>query len=131
MNFDSYDIIVNSTNLEEIDNVSTQFRNPGSFLFSVTAADNFGHNIVNQMNVDPLDNHQVQIFFEGGNKVKITLISNNLEIWTNTPNNIAVSTKIDGLEKTDEKVRINLFKNVVNVSFPPFGVEKIESIDIE
>lgn len=130
MNFNSYDIIVNSTNLEEIDNVSTQFRNSGTFSFSVTAADNFGHNIVNQRNVDPSDNHQVQIFFKGGNKVKITLISNNLEIWTNTPSTIIVSTKIDGLEKTDEKVRVSLFRNVVNVSFPSFKVEKIESIDI-
>ncbi|MFH1249232.1 MAG: hypothetical protein V1660_03700 [archaeon] len=129
INFKSYDIEVNST-IVQIDNLSSQFRDTGTFTFSVIGVDNYGHREVKKANVDPADNHQVQIFFKGGNKVKIDLINNILEIWTNNPDNMIISTKIDNFNRTDSGMRVKLFENVLNVSFPELKAEKIDSVYI-
>ncbi|MBN2368819.1 hypothetical protein JXC34_07385 [Candidatus Woesearchaeota archaeon] len=129
MNFQSYDLVINSTVLE-IKNISTTFRDPGGFHFSITSVDDYGHREVRSANIDPSANHQVQIFFDAGNKVKIDLISNVLEIWTNAPNTTIVNTKIDNFNVTDERITIAVFRNIINVSFPEFRAEKIDSVSI-
>jgi hypothetical protein len=128
MNFNSYDIMINTTSLE-IDKDITQFKAAGNFSFSVTAVDNYGHRLVQQKDVDPTDSHQIQIYFVGGNKIKIDLINKALEVWTNTPDKIMITTRMDGLAKTDEKIRVMLFQNAVNVSFPSLEAERVTSLE--
>jgi len=130
INFNSYSIIVDSGDVK-IDKVSSQFGAAGSFYFGVRAIDAYGSDITAKKLVDPADSHQVQVFFVGGNKVKITLDNNKLEIWTNSETPITVITTIDNLEKSNERVRIGYLKGAINVTFPNLGVSRIGSILID
>ena len=130
VNFNSYNIIVDSGNAK-IDNVLSQFGATGSFYFGVRAIDAYGNNIAKGQLVDPDDSHQIQVFFVGGNKVKITLDSNELEIWTNSEAPITVITTLDRLEKSEEKVRIGYLKGAINVTFPSLGVSRIGYVLID
>jgi hypothetical protein len=130
LNFNSYDIMVNSGS-EEIDKVTSQLRGAGSFLFRVVARDDYGNTFIEEKFVDPYDKHQVQIFFVDGNKMKVDLDETDLEMWTNTETELIVTTKVDSLVKMNEKIKIKLFQDAINVSFPEFGVEKVSSINIE
>lgn len=123
INFNSYSIIVDSGNVR-IDKVSSQFGAAGSFYFGVRAIDAYGNDITAKKLIDPAGSHQVQVFFVGGNKVKITLSSNKLEIWTNSEAPITIITTIDNLEKSNERVRIGYFKGAINVTLPNLGVSR-------
>ncbi len=127
VNSSGYEVTVDS-GTTTIDKVQSNFRQPGSFLFRVVASDDLGNNFVEQSYVDPSRNHQVQIFFVGGNKVMIDLKDNLLEIWTNNDNEIDVTTKIIRLSPTSEKVKIDLFKGAINVSIS--DTERVSGISI-
>lgn len=129
LNFRSYDVEVNTTNVWII-NVSSTFGAAGSFSFSVTAVDNYGHKYVRKANINPSNTHQVQILFNGSSRINVSLMNNNLEIWSNLQNNTLISTKIDGFDRNYDRTRIKIFRDVINVSFPEFKAEKIGSVYI-
>lgn len=126
---EGYELVINSGETE-IDKVQSNFRQEGDFLFRVVASDNFGNNLVEQDEVDPSGNHQVQIFFAGGNKVVIDLRDDLLEIWTNNAEEISVTSTLIGLPATDERVRVDLFSGAVMVNMSSLGAERTASVSI-
>lgn len=127
MNFGSYDIIVDSGNVQ-ISRAASQLRRAGNFSFSVLARDDYGFNELSSKSVDPSDSHEVKIFFEGGNILKVTLQNNNLEMWTNTNETIDITIKIDNLEAMDEHVRTYYPDSALNIFFPEFNISKIRPL---
>lgn len=116
MNLGSYDVVVYSGNVR-ISDMTSQFRKKGSFKFRVRGKDNYGFDETDGEFVDPSDNHQVQIFFTGDNKVKVTVHDNNLKIWTNTNETITIETTIDNLDDLGEKVTTDYFESALKVIF--------------
>lgn len=130
MNFGSYDITINTGNVE-ISKTTPHFRSNGTFLFSVTSKDNFGHTFTDAQYVDPADSHDVQIFFVNGNTATVSMTGTQFEIWTNELNQLNIETKLDNLVKSDEKIRIRIFNSVVNASFPSLGVYNVKDVVVE
>jgi len=129
MNFESYEITIDSGDTE-INSVSSTFRDAGDFLFKVRAKDNFGNDITKEALVDPLDNHLVQVFFVGGNKVKIDLVNGILTTWTNQETDVLVETKMGNLTEGDTKVKITLYDAIVSVDLPNLDVSKTSDVSI-
>ncbi len=129
INFGSYEVTIDSGDVK-ISKVEAKFKAPGSFLFKVRAKDNYGNDIIKENFIDVYDKHSIQIFFVGGNLVKIDLNNMVLETWTNEEKKILVETKIDRLIEYDEKITIKLFDSIVNVNLTNLDVCKISDVVI-
>ena len=125
--FQTYEVKINSSSTQ-IDKVQSQLRRAGNLLFRVTAVDDYGTSLVHEKWVDPLDNHQVQVFFIGGNKARVDLINGELETWTNVDSSITVETKVGILPPNEQRASVKVFKDVININYPDFGVSKLGSV---
>lgn len=122
LNFNSYDIIIDTADQEVTEPSSTIHE--GSFYFKVIAIDNYGNYFVEEHYIDPEKENQVLI----GNIIKATVKNQELEIWTNSDIPIIVTTMVDNLQKTSEKVTVEYLSGIINATFQELGISKISSI---
>ncbi len=121
INFGALSVLVEAGEVN-ISSMSSNFGSLGNVSFSVNAADNSGFDSIRKAFVNPDRNSQIQIFFEDGNKVKITLNNNELEIWTNAPEKILVTTTIGYLDSLEERPSLDYSGSIFIVSLPGLGI---------
>ncbi len=130
LNFNSYYVLVD-TGPKEIESLSAPGIHKDSFYFGIRVIDNYGNDFSGQYQIDPEKESKFIVTLVDGHIIKATVSGNELEIWTNSDTPITITTTIDNLEKSDEKVRIGYLKGAINVTFPNLGVSKIGSILID
>ena len=121
INFGVLRVFINAGDVE-ISSMPSDFGSSGSVLFSVQAVDNYGFNDIDDDFVNPDSNSQVQVFFEGGNKIMITLNDNELEIWSNSPESVLVSTTLGNLEDLGGRPALDYYGSILAISFPELGI---------
>ena len=121
INFGALSIFIDAGDVE-ISSMPSDFGSSGNVLFSVHAIDNYGFNDIDDDYVNPDSNSLVQVFFEGGNKVMITLNNNELEIWSNSPESVSVSTTIGNLDDLDERPTLEYSGSILIISFKELGI---------
>lgn len=126
-NFNSYDVLVNTHNVE-ISKISSTFQED-SFNFRVKAIDNHGNSFVTEETVDPTKQNEVRVDLGGGGLVKVTL-KDTLEIWTNSDDVITVTLTIDNLEKIDEEVTVEFPANAIYINFEELNISKNSTIKL-
>lgn len=128
LNMDGYKVDIN-THKQDINSVSSAGIKKGSFKFVVHAIDDSGTNEIENNNIDPGKQNQVIIGLgEEEYVVKVVVNKNELEIWTNTPKEITVTTTIFGLEKLSQKATVVYEDIEYNITFLELGTTKASNI---